>query len=66
LNGNYNLTGGGELIAANGPVATPEPSTLLLFGSALGSLLARLKWRGNRGSLEPDGRPRFNHEKPSL
>jgi hypothetical protein len=48
LNGNYNLTGGGELIAANGPAVTPEPTTLLLMTSGLGSLLTRLKWRGNR------------------
>jgi hypothetical protein len=49
LNGNYNLTGGGEMIALSGPPPqTPEPSTLLLLTSGLGSLLARLKWRGNR------------------
>jgi len=54
LNGNYNLTGGGELIAANGPAPTPEPATLLLFAGGLGSLLTLLKWRGNR---KPGARP---------
>jgi hypothetical protein len=48
LNGNYNLTGGGELIAANGPAATPEPTTLLLFASGLGSLVARRSWLRSR------------------
>lgn len=52
LNGNYNLTGGGELIAAAGPAATPEPSTLLLFASGLGSLLARRRWRRKKGSSD--------------
>ena len=51
LNGNYNLTGGGELIAANGPAATPEPTTLLLFASGLGSLVARRSWSKKRRSL---------------
>ena len=53
LNGNYNLTGGGELIAANGPAATPEPTTLLLFASGLGSLIARRRWRRNKRSSSP-------------
>jgi PEP-CTERM motif len=48
LNGNYNLVGGGELIAAPSP--TPEPSTLLLFGSGLGSLLAYRRRRRNKVS----------------
>lgn len=45
LNGNYNLTGGGELIAANGPAPTPEPGTLLLMATGLSSLLARRRRR---------------------
>ena len=52
LKGNYNLTGGGELIAANGPAPTPEPTTLLLFASGLGSLVARRRWRKKSQSLE--------------
>jgi hypothetical protein len=38
-----------------GPIGggtAPEPSTLLLFGSGLGSLLACRKWRGNRVSRQ--------------
>jgi hypothetical protein len=41
-----------DFINPNGPAATPEPSTLLLFGSGLGSLLACRKWRGNRVSRQ--------------
>ena len=48
LQGDYTLTGGGELIAANIGSAVPEPSTLLLFVSGLGSLLAYRRKRGNR------------------
>jgi hypothetical protein len=40
LDGDYTLTGGGELIAASVAVQTPEPSTLLVFASGLGSLVA--------------------------
>ena len=50
LHGIYNLTGGGELIAASGGVvSTPEPSTLLLLVGGLGSLLACRKRRGIDG-----------------
>jgi hypothetical protein len=46
LNGNYNLTGGGELIALNGPPPqTPEPSTWFLMASGLGLLVGRRRWR---------------------
>ena len=45
LQGNYNLEGGGELIAVNGPAPTPEPGTLLLIASGLGSFGARRRWR---------------------
>lgn len=50
LQGNYNLEGGGELIAANGSAPTPEPATLLLMAGGLGSLLARRRWRGKERS----------------
>jgi len=40
LDGDYTLTGGGELIAASVAAQTPEPSTLLLLASGLGSLVA--------------------------
>jgi len=50
LQGNYNLEGGGELIAANGPAPTPEPGTLLLIASGLGSFVARRRWRTNKNS----------------
>jgi hypothetical protein len=50
LNGDYTLTGGGELIAASVASQTPEPSTLLLFASGLGSLVAYRRRRENGGS----------------
>ena len=54
LNGNYNLTGGGELIALNGaPPQTPEPSTWLLMASGLSLLIGRRRWR-NLSFLNPD------------
>jgi len=50
LQGNYNLEGGGELIAANGPAPTPEPGTLLLIASGLGSFVARRRWHTNKNA----------------
>ena len=47
LDGDYTLTGGGELIAASVASQTPEPSTLLLFASGLGSLLIAERKIGN-------------------
>jgi hypothetical protein len=32
------------------PAPTPEPATLLLMASGLGSLVARRRWRGNKDS----------------
>jgi hypothetical protein len=36
----------------SGGTSAPEPSTLLLFGSGLGSLIARRSWRKKKRSLE--------------
>jgi hypothetical protein len=50
LTGDYNLTGGGELIPLSGghggaPSSAPEPSTWLLMAGGLGGLMARRSLR---------------------